>query len=184
MVSDEQNLPPGSAVPTSAPSSATPASGAPVPVGAAPRRGRRILLIVVIAVAFLAVLGGTIGVVAYDKATAIDRSTPDVVIDQFLQAALVDRDADRVGLFVCARWPVADAMNATRLDARTDLHVNWGITSLTRTGDQAVAEVRVRLSIPAGNDALFRDVHSWHLTLVNEGGWRVCSVEIGPSINE
>jgi hypothetical protein len=182
VVSDEQNLPPGSAVPTSAPASAAPAS--PASAAAAPRRGRRTLLVVVIAVAFLAVLGGTIGVVAYDKATAIDRSTPDVVVDQFLQAALVDRDAVRVGLFVCGRWPVADAMNATRLDARTELHVNWGITSLTRTGDQAVADVRVRLSVPAGNDALFRDVHSWRLTLVNEGGWRVCSVEIGPSINE
>jgi hypothetical protein len=139
---------------------------------------------VAIVVAFLVLLGGTIGVVAYDKATAIDRSTPDVVADQFMQAATVDRDAVRVGLFVCASWAVADAMNATRLDARPDLHVNWGITKLTQNGNRAEADVRVRLSIPAGNDALFRDVHNWHLTLVKEDGWRVCGVDIGPSINE
>jgi hypothetical protein len=164
-----------------------PSSGAAPAVAAparAPRRGRRILLIVAIVVAFLIVLGGTIGVVAYDRATAIDRSTPDVVADQFMQAATVDRDAVRVGLFVCASFPAADAMNATKLDARQDLHVNWGITSLTQTGDRAEVDLRVRLSVPAANDALFRDIHDWHLTLVKEDGWRVCGVEIGPSINE
>jgi hypothetical protein len=165
------------------PASVVPASGAQA-APAPRRRARRILLILAIVVAFLVVLGGTIGVVAYDKATAIDRSTPDVVTDQFMQAATVDRDAVRVGLFVCANYPVADAMNATKLDSRQDLHVNWGITSLAENGDRAQVDVRVRLSVPAGNDALFRDVHNWHLTLVKEDGWRVCGVDIGPSINE
>jgi hypothetical protein len=177
------------------PASAAPSSGAPSSSGAqassgaqtvaqAPRRrGRRVLLIVAIVVAFLAVLGGTIGVVAYDKATAIDRSTPDVVTDQFLQAALVDKNATRVGLFVCSTWPVADAMNATKL-ARPDFHVNWGITSVSQNGDRAEVDVRVRISVAVGNDTLLRDVHSWQITLANEDGWRVCGASIGPSINE
>ena len=145
MVSDDQTPgpPPASAVPTSSvptsgmPASSMPSPGAPAAAPAPRRRGRRILLILAIVIAFLVVLGGTIGVVAYDKATAIDRSTPDVGDEQFLQAAVVDRDAVRVGLFVCASWPVADAMNATKLDARPDLRVNWGITSLTENGDQS-----------------------------------------------
>jgi hypothetical protein len=182
VVSDEQNLPPGSAVPTSAPASAAPAS--PASAAAAPRRGRRTLLVVVIAVAFLAVLGGTIGVVAYDKATAIDRSTPGVVTQQFMQAALIDRDPARVSLFLCSNWSVSDAMAATAPASQPDIRVNWGITEQSRDGNHATADLRVRLSASAGGGLSYREVQPWHITLVNEGSWRVCGLSIGPSINE
>ena len=196
MVSDDQNPgpPPASAVPTSAlppliPSqaSAVPSSGAAPAVAAparAPRRGRRILLIVAIVVAFLVLLGGTIGVVAYDKATAIDRSTPTVVIRQFMEAAALDHDSARVSLFVCQRWSASAAMTAVVLPSVPNLRVNWGVTSVVENGDTATAEVRVLLSVPAGGGGSYRDVQPWHFALVREDGWRVCGLNIGPSINE
>jgi len=196
VVSDDQNPgpPPVSAVPTSAvppliPSqtSAMPSSGAAPAVGAparAPRRGRRILLIVAIVVAFLVLLGGTIGVVAYDKATAIDRSTPGAVTQQFLEAAIIAKDPARVGLFICARWTVSGAMAATGAASRPDLSVNWGIIDQSQNGESATVDLRVRLSFAAGGGLSFREIQPWRITLANENGWRVCSLEIGPSVNE
>ena len=37
----------------------------------------------------------------YDKATAPDRSAPDVAVDNYLRAALFERDAVVAYLFVC-----------------------------------------------------------------------------------
>ena len=119
MVSDEQYPGPPPVTTSAVPSSVPPAAAVPSSAGPGaatatrrPRRGRRVLLIVAIVVAFLLLLGGTIGVVAYDKATAIDRSTPTVVIRQFMEAAALDHDSTRVGLFVCQGWSAADAMSA------------------------------------------------------------------------
>jgi hypothetical protein len=192
VVSDDQTPgpAPASAQPTSAvpasgdPGSATPSPAAPAAAPAGRRPGRRALLIVAIAVVFLVLLGGAIGVVAYDKATAIDRSTPGVATQQFLQAALVDRDPGRVGLFICVRWSVADAMRATALVSVPGLNVNWGIIAQTQNEGNATTDVRVRISVPGNGGVFYREVQPWHITLVNEGGWRVCRVEIGPSINE
>jgi hypothetical protein len=139
---------------------------------------------VAIVVAFLVLLGGTIGVAAYDRATAVDRSTPGAVTQQFLEAAVVTKDPARVGLFICARWPVSEAMAATGAAARPDISVNWGIVDQTQNGDNATANVRVRLSFAAGGGLSYREVQPWRITLINEKGWRVCGLEIGPSINE
>jgi hypothetical protein len=184
VVSDDQNPgpPPASAVPTAAvPTSGTPAAPA---ASGAPKKRRRILLVVAIVVAFLVLLGGSIGVVAYDRATAIDRSTPEVVIRQFVGAAAIDHDLARANLFVCGQWSAADALTKMSLPTTPNLSINWGVRSVTQNGDQAQADVRVILSVPAGDGAAFRDVHIWHLTLVNQNGWRVCDLEAGPSVNE
>ena len=137
-----------------------------------------------IALAILVVVGGSIGIVAYDKATAIDRSTPDVAAERFLHAVIVVRDEATVGLYICQSWSASEAIEVAGLPSNPALQVNWGDTSLTQNGTSAVADIRVVLRIPAGNGAFYRDIQPWHLTLVNESGWRVCGLTRGPSINE
>lgn len=176
MVSDEPNPGhlPGSAVPTSAPASTAPAAGARAPVAATPRRGRRILLIVAIAVAFLIVLGGTIGVVAYDKATAVDRSTPGVTVEQLLTAIFVENDEARAGLFLCPGVNVAEAMAHARTTVGAEAKPSWEGLIVTQQSDKsAVLSARVTLRYPGEPEP--SGEQRWQFNLSRQDGWRVCS---------
>jgi hypothetical protein len=114
----------------------------------------------------------------YDKATAIDRSTPTVAVRNYLQTALVDRDAARLALFVCSRWSTTEAMAALGERPDPSVRVNWGVTSVQEAGDRAEATVEITFSA-AGN----RDVQTWHFAVVREDGWRVCDVKRSDSLN-
>jgi hypothetical protein len=148
-------------------------AAAPAPVPARKRgRFRRLLLVVAVIVGSSVVLGGAIGVVVYDKATAIDRSTPTVAVRQFLQAAVVDRDVSRIALFVCAQWSPTEALSAVGEKLDASVMVNWGVTSVQESGDQAQAQVRITFT--AGG---FSDVQVWRITVAREDGWRVCALQ-------
>ena len=70
------------------------------------------LLIVASFVAALGVAAGGTLLYVYDQATAIDRSTPQVVVEQFLDATLILNNSDRVSLFVCKQWSAEAALLA------------------------------------------------------------------------
>ena len=114
------------------------------------------------------------GLVVYNRATAIDRSTPTVVAEQFLGASLIDRDAGRVTLFVCESWPAADALAATAMP--TGASVSWDEFTLQPEGDDTIVSVNVRFSIDQESVTHF-GIEPWHLRLVNRDGWRVCGIE-------
>lgn len=142
------------------------------------RRNRPVLLVIAIALGALVLVGGAVGIFVYDKATEIDRSTPTVATREFLQAGLVERDVNRLSLFVCKRWPALDAMNTLGPGADSSVRMNWGVTSVQENGDQADVIVRVTSTIDGHSD-----IETWRLTVVREDGWRVCSMERGLSLN-
>ncbi len=94
-----------------------------------PPRSHRLRNLLLIVVAFAVVLGavgaGTLFYL-YDRATAIDRSTPELVAGQFLRAALVERDSSRVSLFVCSQWTAAEATNDVSAPTNPKISVSWG----------------------------------------------------------
>jgi hypothetical protein len=142
------------------------------------RRLRRVLLVVAVVLACVVTVAGAFGIFVYDKATAIDRSTPTVAVRNYLQTALVDRDVARLALFVCSRWSPSEAMAALGERPDPSVRVNWGVTSVQESGDRAEATVEITFSA-AGN----RDVQTWRFAVVREDGWRVCDVKRSDSLN-
>src|SRR5689334_11234855 len=64
-------------------------------------RLRRVLLIGLLVAGVGAVGALGTGFVLYDKATQVDRTYPRVVVDEYVDALLVRRDASRASLFTC-----------------------------------------------------------------------------------
>ena len=71
----------------------------PTPAPQPPRRRMRTVLTVVAGVLALLCLGGvaTAVIVLYNRAATPDRSAPDVVVDNYLRAFLVDRNDEPSG---------------------------------------------------------------------------------------
>jgi len=139
------------------------------------RRVRKILLIVAGFVAALGVAAGGTLFYVYDKATAIDRSTPQVVVEQFLDAALMLRDSDRIALFTCRQWSALEAAQKVGAPANPKIAPSWGDFSTRVEGVRASVDVRVYFSISVDGD-FQQDIQSWTLRLEDQDGWRVCDL--------
>ncbi|SCL21028.1 hypothetical protein GA0070616_2178 [Micromonospora nigra] len=158
-----------------APPVATPAPQRPK------RRIRTVLTVVAAVVATLCLGGVAVGYVLYDKATTPDRSAPDVVVDNYLRAFLVDRNDVRAELFTCEGTKSPGPLRVLRDDivAReqrfvTTLSVSWGRLRVQREGN--VAEVQVDLIISAYVDGITQsDRQPWRFTTKLDDDWRVCS---------
>jgi hypothetical protein len=166
-----------------------PVGGAPIPGQPGPpfmpppfpqRRPRRtisrnkLLLIILAVVGVFVLVAGGVGFVLYNRATEINRSTPTVAVDQFLGAAFVDKDNDRVRLFACPQW-TEDRTREIQGRFDPEVKVTWGsIVVQSRQGHQAVAIARMRLVFQG-----FVDFQDWRFEVVEDNGWRVCSA--GPA---
>jgi hypothetical protein len=159
---------------------ATPPTPAPGPKGR--RFGGRILLVLAVVLAAVLIVGGGAAFVIYDKATAIDRSSPEVVVQQFLRAGLTDRDPARVSLFVCRQWSADEAMKKIAPPADERIFISWGDYVSTRTGDKATVDVKVQFDLGVGSVSA-SSVRSWRLRLENQAGWRVCDLTKSESLN-
>ena len=124
--------------------------------------------------ALAAVAAGTV-LFFYDRATAIDRSNPQVVAEQFLDAALVLKDLGRLSLFVCEDWHAADALAAAAPPPDPRVVPSWGDFLTHTTGDDATVQVRVEFTVDAGPVSA-GSVRQWTLQLENHDGWRVCAL--------
>lgn len=128
------------------------------------------------------VLGGIVGgYVLYDRATTPDRSAPEVVVDNYLRAFLVDRNDTLADLFVCAEGVSLAELGALREDlvareARfaVPISVSWGNLVIGSEGDEAVVELE--LVISAYVDGVFQsDQQPWRFTTRLGEDWRVCA---------
>ncbi|WP_433533673.1 hypothetical protein ACQPYA_29155 [Micromonospora sp. CA-263727] len=158
---------------------------APPAVAPAPpqprRRLRTVLTVVAGVLAALCLGGGVTGYVVYDRLATPDRSAPDVVVDNYLRAFLVDRNDVRADLFTCEGNAELDQLRLLRSDlmAReeqfgTKMSVSWGRLEIDRHGDSA--EVRVDLTLSAEVDGIRQsDRQSWSFTTQLSDDWRVCS---------
>jgi hypothetical protein len=156
----------------------------PAPASAEPTRSHRVRNLVLILVAFVLVLGGLAAGTAfyfYDKATAIDRSTPQISTDQFLNATLIQKDPNRVNLFICKGWSPAAALAATAPPTTAQVSVNWGAFKTTINGTSAVVVLDMQFAASSGG-TYHRQSETWTLNLAQEDGWRVCGLSRGASL--
>ncbi|MFF0172230.1 hypothetical protein [Micromonospora profundi] len=155
-----------------------PAQAAPAPEP--PRRRLRTVLIVVGGVLALLGMGAVItGFVWYNRAATPDRSSPDVVVVNYLQAALVSRDFNRAKLFTCdGAVPALDEFGAQIIQRERELNVSFSINiegvAASTTGQDAssvVAVIRRSASIDGVQQSL-TDI--WRFDVQDRDGWRVC----------
>jgi hypothetical protein len=166
-----------------------PHAGGPGPVGvpagpagapATPRRSRSRLVLAVLA-GVMAVMVAGLGVVfvLYDRATAPDRSAPDVVVDNYLRAFLVDRNDVKARLFTCDNADLAQvAALRADLQARearfaTTFTVSWGPLAVDTAGDTAQVSVDLIVATVANNLSL-TDRQPWRFTVAKTDAWQVC----------
>jgi hypothetical protein len=161
----------------------TPASSEP----AAPRaQGRlRRLLLVALLVAGLAAAGAfSYGLLVYDRATRPDRSAPDVAVNNYLLALLVERDDVRASLFTCRDGAQLDGIRAFRdemvsrersLGVSIMVNVALGATVERNERDATVIATVARSAVIDGVPQSVTD--QWRMRAVNRNGWRVCGAE-------
>lgn len=137
-------------------------------------------LLIVVAVAVTGAAG--FAFLAYDQATRIDRSEPDLVVSDYLRAYLVDRDDNRAALYTCADagglaemqgWRTREVAERER-DLGVVIGISWGVLTVSdRTDSNAVVTTDLRRS--ASVDGIPQSVLStWRFQVVRESGWRVC----------
>lgn len=147
---------------------------APAPAPTRPKG--RLLRLALIVIGFLAVVGGAVGFVVYDRVTAIDRSTPNISVQRFLTAVFVEAEPDRVQLFVCQGWDPTTAMNHARGLVDPQAKASWDtVTTVDQSGSQAHVDARIRLTY-VGDIGPSGEEH-WRFRLALQAGWRVCDVE-------
>jgi hypothetical protein len=159
---------------------------APPPVAPAPGRPRnqrlRLWLALSLGVVLLLCLGGA-GVFfsLYDKATKIQRSDPDAVVDSYLGAYFVDRDDQAARLYTCKTGgnlqPMADLRNQITNREKTNgtkVSVDWGSLQVTGSGSDRTVETDLTISGSSNGQAVSSHAETWDFHLVDQNGWRVC----------
>lgn len=140
-------------------------------------------MVVSAVVALFCLSGVAVAYVLYDNATAPDRSAPDVVVDNYLRAFLVDRDDVRANQYVCADSTGLSELQALRADLQerekrfqTTFTVSWGSLGVQQQGNSA--EVSVTLIIATVVNGLSQsDRQPWRFVTQTGEDWRVCQAK-------
>ncbi|GGM60125.1 hypothetical protein GCM10011608_51450 [Micromonospora sonchi] len=160
---------------------------APPAVAPAPQRPRRrlrtVLAVVAGTVAALCLGGGVTGYLLYDRATAPDRSAPDVVVDNYLRAFLVDRNDVRANLFVCegnTDFAAVRALRAEALRRESDfgvtVRISWGALYQFETAQGQSVRTTLTIASSAEGESRSSRREDWVFDVTDNGdGWRVCS---------
>jgi hypothetical protein len=151
----------------------------PVGAGKGPRSRRtRLWLALGLGVMALLCLGG-VGVVAslYQGATAIKRTAPDAVVDNFLGEYLNNRDDDAAELYECKTGGSFAAIQAYRADlasreraASVGIRVSWSSLTVAVNGKQGTVTTDLTKATDDGEHL----TEPWQFTVVDQDGWRVC----------
>ncbi|MEU7934594.1 hypothetical protein [Micromonospora echinofusca] len=173
-----------SRVPAQRPPSDHLAPPSPAPAPERPRRRLRTVLTVVTSVVVALCLGGVAaGFVLYNRAAAPDRSAPDVVVDNYLRAFLVDRNDTRANLFTCEGNGDRTAVSGLRSEIEQReanfgvvVRVSWGPLTRTETSEGESVATTLTISGSANGQTRSSRQEDWVFE-VAEGseGWRVCS---------
>ncbi|MFI7160396.1 Rv0361 family membrane protein [Micromonospora chalcea] len=155
---------------------------APAPAPVRPKRSLRTVVGVVAGVLALLCTGGAVaGFVLYDRATAPDRSAPDVVVDNYLRAFLVDRNDTKADEFACKSDGDLDAVRGLRAEveqreANFDVvvRVSWGPLTRVENGDGESVTTTLAISSSADGQTRSSRREDWQFQVVERDGWRVC----------
>ena len=152
-----------------------------------PKRGlglRKTVLLVVAVIAFGLCVGGSItAYVLYDKATQPDRSTPEGVLEQYLDAKFASRDNIRAKLFECPASDLAD-IEAALIDVKNreerfsikitvkpvsfDVHIS---------GKHADVDVALKVLVPEVDGRETLSQQEWRFLLENNRSWLICGAK-------
>jgi hypothetical protein len=140
------------------------------------RRRPRTLVIALAVVGAVLAAGAVVGLLVYDRATGIDRSTPTVVAGRFLVATIGNRDIRLTSLLVCNEFPAEEALRQAVAGIDESTSVSWHdlVSQQTPAGATVTAEVRLTAT---RNGQTYYGFEVWRLRLVNQDGWRVCSID-------
>ncbi|MEU1760685.1 hypothetical protein ACFYO8_20000 [Micromonospora sp. NPDC005257] len=157
---------------------------APAPAPVRPKRPVRTVLAVVAGVlALLCTVGAVVGFVLYDRATAPDRGSPEVVVASYIQYSVAQRNDVKAAEFECRNEADLDGLRSLRDDLvarerrfNTTISVSWENLSVEQTGDKA--QVRVDLVLSAVVDDIRQsDRQTWIFETKRQDGWGVCSAQ-------
>jgi hypothetical protein len=158
-----------------------PATSVPVQAQRGRRNWRLIIAILVAALSTLCAGGSLVGYIWYAKATTPDRSTPDLVVRQYLQATFEEADTSRASLFTCSK---PESLTEVQ-DTLTDVHqresrfgvkivVAWEGFATSEQGKRATVDLNLLIRVPEANGSTSESLDRWRFTTVDERGWRVC----------
>jgi len=162
------------------PTGPAPATPAPPPQR---RRVGRVLAVIAGVLALLCLGGAAVGFLFYDRATAPDRSAPDVVVDNYLRAFLVDRNDTRSNLFTCpnSTEQLADLKSlrseAEQREARfgVKVRITWGALSKAKINNGETITTTLTIAGFAGGEPRSSRREDWQFDVAQvQEGWRVC----------
>jgi hypothetical protein len=160
-----------------------PVSGPAAPPAAAgqakkPPRWKTALIVVAGVLALLCVGGLGSAYFYYRKVSEPDRRTPAVVLEQFVEAKLNERDQSRAATLTCRSTSFAQ-LDQLSADLRAREH-QFDTTFTVQTADLVVrqrdgtADVDTDLQISTPES---RSTQRWRFAMKNQSGWRVCAAE-------
>lgn len=155
---------------------------APAPAPVRPRRRLRTVLGIVAGVlALLCGTGAVAGFILYDRATAPDRSAPDIVVATYIQAYLVDRDDAKAQEFACQGGSDVGAVRSLRTEVEQReanfnvvVKVSWGPLIRAKDGDGESVTTTLAISSSSNGEPRSSRREVWRFYVVNQDGWRVC----------
>lgn len=145
---------------------------------------RTILTVAGVMLTVLCLSGGVTGYILYNRASAPERTSPDVAVMNYLRSFLIERNDARAGLYTCQGSDGRLAMEEFREQIQVrerELDVSFLINiedvSVVREGpSDAVATVVIKRS--AWIDGIRQSVTDrWRFELRDINGWRVCRAE-------
>jgi hypothetical protein len=137
---------------------------------------------IIVGVVSLLCIGGLgIGYDYYNKATAPDRSTPAIAVQNYLQAFLNDRSDTDAAPYACADQSGLMALRSFR-DSALKLAASlgntasfgWNIGDVVDDGGQATVNVAITEQTSAGSVETGSARINWQLATRQIAGWRVC----------
>lgn len=142
---------------------------------------RRLFLVGAIIAAVVGMIALVGAYVVYDKVTELDRSTPGVVVDQYLAATFDQRNDTRAALYSCGdpeklteiRGLLADIGERERRFGVT-ISVAWEGFESTIGGASATVDARLRIQVPEEGGYSSESFQQWRFSLQDRDGWRVC----------
>lgn len=147
-----------------------------------PRNWRLIIAVTAGVVSFLCASGSVAGYVWYSQATTPDRSTPSLVVRQYLEAIFEDDDPARASLFTCGKPESLTEVQDTLADIHqresrfgVKITVGWDSFNTTEQGKNATVTLNLLIRVPEANGYPSESQDHWAFTTANDNGWRVCS---------
>ena len=139
------------------------------------------MVIVAAALAVGLCLGGAaVTYILYDKATTPDRSSPSVVLTQYIDTKFETRDEVKIKGFECTS-PSLGEVDQLFANLRTreqqfniTIQVSASDYTVSTSGSRSTVDATLKVAVPEENGQLSRSLQQWQFTLVDENGWRVC----------